>query len=57
MKTQNQGTQLDMKELMMYPLTSGPYSLATLGEGFVKKDKAQRISFPNCQFGTFTTIN
>lgn len=40
-KSQNQGLQLDLKELMTYPLTPVPYSLAT-GDGYIAKtDKAK----------------
>ena len=40
-KSQNQGLQLDLKELMGYPLTVVPFSLATADGYLAKTDKAK----------------
>ena len=44
-KSQNQGLQLDMKELMTYLLTVVPFSLATADGYLVKTDKAKAFQY------------
>ena len=44
-KSQNQGLQLDLKELMTYPLSPVPYSLATADGCLAKTNKAKGFNF------------
>lgn len=44
-RSQNQGLQLDLKELMTFPLTPVPYSLATPDGYFAKTDKSKGFQF------------
>ena len=44
-KSQSQGLKLDLRELMTFPLTPVPYSLATPDGSFVKTDKAKGFHF------------
>jgi hypothetical protein len=45
MKSQNEGLQLDLKELMAYPLTPVPYSIGTADGYLAKTDKAKAFHY------------
>ena len=44
-KSQSQGLQLDMKELMTYPLTPVPYSIGTADGFLAKTDKSKSFQY------------
>jgi len=45
MKSQNQGIQLDLRELLTYPLTPVPYSIGTADGFMAKTDKSKSFTF------------
>ncbi len=49
MKYQNQGLQINLKELMRFPLTPVPYNIGTADELFAKTDMFKGFTYPQLQ--------